>query len=178
MKNYIYSGCLILMIWITIGCQFNAAQKEMPSLDFAEFLRENPDLSTYRKESYRNREKVYLSLRLLQGDSLLSSNIVFFVSPKHLQLKEPEIKYSVSENNGKIKIEVSASHFAAFVELGIKNNYARFSDNFFHLIPGEIKTVDVVSTGTPHNEIRGKLYVKSLIDTYSSNQDVDFHEKQ
>lgn len=147
-------------------------------LDFAEFLRENPDLSTYRKESYRNREKVYLSLRLLQGDSLLSSNIVFFVSPKHLQLKEPEIKYSLSEDNGKIKIELSARHFAAFLELGIRNNYARFSDNFFHLIPGEIKTVDVVSSGIPYNEIREKLYIKSLIDTYSSNQDIDFYEEQ
>jgi beta-mannosidase len=142
-------------------------------LDFSKFIRENPDLSTYRKESYRKRENVYLSLKLIQGDSILSSNVVFFVPPKYWKLEEPEIEYSLTAQSGRKKIVLSANRFAAYVELGLRHSYSRFSDNFFHLLPGEIKTVEVISSEVPDNEFSKQLYVKSLIDTYSTYQDIN-----
>ena len=57
--------------------------------------------------------------------------------------------------------------FVAYVELVVKNSYARFSDNYFHLIPSETKTVYVVSSEVSEEEFRKKFYIKSLIDTYS-----------
>jgi beta-mannosidase len=139
----------------------------LETVDLSEFVNENPELSTYRKESYRNRTNHFLSLKLVQDNSLLSSNEVFFVPPKYWPLQEPGIKHSISNEKGKTKITLSAERFAAFVELGVHDSYAQFSDNFFHLLPGEIKTVYVTSSEISEKDIKKKLFVKSLIDTYS-----------
>jgi beta-mannosidase len=136
-------------------------------IDLSGFIREEPGQTTYRKDSYRKRGNQYLSLKLITGDSVLSSNVVFFVPPKYWNLKEPEILSSQSVENGRIRIDITAQRFAPYVELGIENSYARFTDNYFHLIPGETKTVYVVSSEIPDKEIRGRFFARSLIDTYT-----------
>ena len=137
------------------------------SIDFSDYIDEDPALVTYRKESYRNRLNFFLSLRLWQENSLLSSNIVTFVPPKYWPLKEPEIEYRLTNEDGKTKIVLTSANFAAYVELGVKDNYARFSSNFFHLLPGETKTIELISCDLPTGEFRKRFFVRSLIDTYS-----------
>ena len=139
------------------------------TLDLQSQVKENPELSTYRKDSYRNRSNLLLSIKLVQGDNLLSSDIVTFVPPKYWQLKDPELKYSIAMENGRKKITLSANHFAAYVELGVNNSYAQFSDNYFHLLPGETKTIYVTSSEVPDNEFRKRFFARSLIDTYSTH---------
>jgi hypothetical protein len=140
----------------------------LETLDFSDFVNEDPGLFTYRKDSYRNRANHFLSLKLMQGDSVLSSNIVSFVPPKYWPLKEPGIKYTLSRQQGKTKIVLSAEHFAAFVELGVYGSYAQFSDNYFHLLPGETKIVFVTSSEISDKKTRKGFFVRSLIDTYSN----------
>ena len=53
-------------------------------LDFANDVGENLEYVTYRKDSYENRGKYYLSIKLVQGDKELSSNVQFFVHQKYL----------------------------------------------------------------------------------------------
>jgi len=138
----------------------------LETLDLSEFVNEDPELSTYRKESYRNRPEVLLSLRLVHGEILLSSNIVTFVAPKYWPLKDPEIKHTMAIENGRQKITLTAKSFAAWVEIGVKDSYAQFSDNYFHLMPGETKTIHVISSEVPDNELSKRFFVRSLIDTY------------
>jgi hypothetical protein len=52
------------------------------------------------------------------------------------------------------------------VELGVRDSYARFSDNYFHLLPGETRTVYVVSSEVPPRELKKGFFVRSLIDSY------------
>lgn len=139
----------------------------LDSLDFSDIVKPDTGLSTYRKESYRIRENTFLSFRLVQGDSLLSSNMVFFLPPKHWSLKEPGIKYTMAMEQGQIKIVVTAERFAAYVELGVHGSDARFSDNYFHLLPGETKTVLVVSSDLSFKEFRSGFFARSLINTYT-----------
>lgn len=136
-------------------------------LDLSEYVSEEPGQSTYRKDSYRKREKQYLALKLVSGDSVLSSNVLFFVPPKYWDLENPEIKQTIAIEKGRIRIDLRAQHFAPYVELGVKDSYARFSDNYFHLVPGETKTVFVVSSELPQRETKDRLFVRSLIDTYT-----------
>jgi beta-mannosidase len=140
----------------------------LETLDFSDIVNEDPVLSTYRKESYRNRANVFLSLKLVQHDSVLSSNFVFFVPPKYWPLKEPGIRYTLTQEQGKTKIVLTAKHFAAYVELGVNDSYAQFSDNYFHLLPGETKTVFVISAEVSGERFRNGFFARSLIDTYTS----------
>lgn len=139
----------------------------LKTLDLSGFVTEDPELQTYRKMSYRKRSDAFLSIRLVRGDSILSENFVFFVPPKHWQLKEPEITCTLTETDGETMITLTAERFAAYVELGLREGYAQFSDNFFHLLPGETRTVSVVSSEVAREEFNKDLFVSSLIDTYS-----------
>jgi beta-mannosidase len=136
-------------------------------LDLSDFIREEPGQSTYRKDSYRKRGKQYLALKLVSGDSVLSSNVLFFVPPKYWELENPEIKQTVSIENGRLRIDLKAQRFAPYVELEVKDSYARFSDNYFHLLPGETKTVYVITSELSSAETKSRLFVRSLVDTYT-----------
>ncbi|MDQ1332032.1 MAG: beta-mannosidase, partial [Bacteroidota bacterium] len=138
----------------------------LETLDFSDVVNEPPELTTYRKDKYTNRLDVFLSIKLVQGDTILSSNIVTFAPPKYWQLQDPEIKYTLVLENGRKKITITAKKFAAYVELGVNDSYAQFSDNYFHLIPGETKTIYVNSSEVPDKEFKKGFFVRSLIDTY------------
>lgn len=135
-------------------------------LDFEDEVGENPNYKTDRKESYQNRRNYCLVYELLQGDRVVSSNISFFVEAKFLPLEDPDLKYTVEKSEGRVMVIVTAEKLAAYVEVGLKDSYARFSDNYFHLPPDQEKRIDVVEAEVAGEEIPGRVYVKSLFDSY------------
>lgn len=140
---------------------------QLAELDFSQGVSEAPGRQTYRKDSYENRQRFYLAYKLVQGDRELSSGVTFFVPPKYLGLRPPGLRVSTRREDGRLVVEVSAERFAAFVQLGIKDGYAEFSDNFFHLLPGETRSIGVLSAEVPEDQIAARLFVKSLIDSYA-----------
>jgi beta-mannosidase len=135
-------------------------------IGLGDLVREDSTLGTYRKDSYRKRGNLFFSFRLIEGDSVLSSNTLFFVPPKYWDLNEPGLNFRKSVVNGKIKIDITAESFAPYVELGVTGSYAHFSDNYFHLAPGEKKTVYISSSELSGEETIKRLFARSLIDTY------------
>jgi len=76
-------------------------------------------------------------------------------------------------------VEVTAERFAAFVHVGLREGYALFSDNDFHLLPGETRRIDVLSAEVPlapgrsgarpgEDQIAARLFARSLIDSRRS----------
>ncbi|MFC1483601.1 glycoside hydrolase family 2 protein [Candidatus Neomarinimicrobiota bacterium] len=136
-------------------------------LDFEQEMDENPEHMTYRKDSYENRGKFYLSYKLVQGERVLSSNVSFFTPQKYLQLPEPRLKYEFKKRDNRLWVTVLSEQFAAYVALGLTNSYASFSDNYFHLLPGETKEIEVIEAEVLDREVRRQLFVHSLTDSYS-----------
>jgi hypothetical protein len=87
-----------------------------------------------------------------------------------LDLKPPQLKYEMTQEGARWLVMVSAERFAAYVELGLENGYARFSDNYFHLLPGETKKVEIVEGDVPQEEMRRRLYARSLTDSFFMEQ--------
>jgi beta-mannosidase len=135
-------------------------------LNFEKDVGENPEYVTYRKDSYENRGKYYLSIKLVQEDKELSSNVLFFVHQKYLQLEEPHITYEIEKKDEELSVNITSERFAAYIELGLKNSYARFSDNYFHLLAGKTKRLKVLETEVEAEEFIKQFYIKSLIDSY------------
>ncbi|MFC1619587.1 glycoside hydrolase family 2 protein [Candidatus Neomarinimicrobiota bacterium] len=135
-------------------------------LDFEQEVGENPEHLTYRKDSFENRGKFYLAYQLVHGEQILSSNVSFFVPPKYLQLPDPQLRYEIKKRDNQLRITIDADYLAAYVALGLENSYARFSDNYFHLLPGETKEIEVLEAEVSDREVRRQLYVNSLIDSY------------
>jgi len=137
----------------------------LADLDFENEIAEPPGRRTYRKESYENRRRHYVAYRLLQGERELSSNVSFFVPPKYLALPPPDLRLTTRKVDDRRVVEVTAKRFAAFVHVGVRDGYTLFTDNDFHLLPGETRRVEVVSSEVPDDQIDARLFARSLIDS-------------
>jgi beta-mannosidase len=140
----------------------------LAALDLSGEVAENPKHQTYRKDSYENRSKYYLAYRLVNGEQELSSNVSFFVPPKYLALVEPNLSYHVAREGDETYVIVRADQFAAYVALGLKQGYARFSDNFFHLLPGEERELRLVEYEGSQRRLKEQLRVMSLANSYGN----------
>jgi beta-mannosidase len=137
----------------------------LDELDFTNDVGEAPERRTYRKESYQNRREHYLSYRLVEDGRELSSNASFFVPLKYLALQPAGLRLSVRKAEDRWVVNVSAERFAAFVHVGLDEGYALFSDNDFHLLPGESRRIEVLSAEVPEDQIVARLFARSLIDS-------------
>lgn len=137
----------------------------LADLDLAREIGENPEHITYRNTNYENRSRFYLAYQLAQGDRVLSANVSFFAPWKYLALTDPGLKCEVSRNSP--VVTVSAERFAAYVELGLRGRYARFSDNYFHLLPGEAREIAVIEGAATMDEVKDLIYAKSLVDSFA-----------
>ncbi|MCX7030562.1 MAG: hypothetical protein NTU62_10645, partial [Spirochaetes bacterium] len=98
----------------------------------------------------------------------VSSNLVLFARPKHLELQDPGIQArSTAEGEG-YRVELSAAHPAlwAWIELG--DTDARCSDNFVNLRPGHPALIRVApAERLSAGAFRRRLRISSLVDTYT-----------
>jgi beta-mannosidase len=133
-------------------------------LSFPEEVGEGPGLRTYRNESFANGGRYYLDYRLVGSGGELGSNVAFFAPYKYLQLQDPGFQTQVVRDGDHLVVSISARRFAAFVELGLHQGYARFSDNYFHLIPGTTRKIEVVEPEITVGALQKQLYIRSLAD--------------
>ncbi len=97
-----------------------------------------------------------------------TTNFVSFARPKHLELRDPCIEPEISsDNKSNTVVTLTAKAPALWTWLELDDIDARFSDNFFHLLPGKPAQVKISTrTAVTLEMIRKQLRVRSLIDTY------------
>jgi beta-mannosidase len=90
--------------------------------------------------------------KVSRHDSLLSKRITLPLVPKELPLLKPDIQRTTTITNQGVKITMVSDVFVYGVVLESADNNATFSNNFFHLLPGEEKVV-IVQTEFPEYKI-------------------------
>ncbi len=95
--------------------------------------------------NYRERE-VYLSATLAVGTRELDQEMLFFAKPKDLKLPDPGLRTRISDKGDHLAIEISATAFCKNLMLISDNTEVNFSDNFFDMQPGEVRTVSCPKT--------------------------------
>ncbi|HEY3415361.1 MAG TPA: glycoside hydrolase family 2 protein, partial [Armatimonadota bacterium] len=131
----------------------------------ANTLVETVDLSAYLQQAGPRDLLLHLALQA-EGETV-SSNLVLFARPKHLELAEPGITATVrAAGEGCWEILLGTEKPALWVWLELAD--ARFSDNFFHLLPGMVKRVGVsMAAGLSERDVLEQLRVSSLVDSYA-----------
>jgi beta-mannosidase len=110
--------------------------------------------------------KVILYTKLLKNNKLLTDNVFYFVPAKMLALPEPGVKVSVAEVKGQVTLTVTAAALAKNVYLWLdKDPDAKFSDNYFDLLPGKGTTITLHTTLSVQ-EVKEQIREISLIDTF------------
>ena len=96
---------------------------------------------------------------------MIAQEIHYFDAPKNLNLPETNINRSIKIEDGKLTVLLSSKKLAkdVFVEIPIQG--AKFSDNFFDLLPGERKIVTITAPEIKKN-MDPSITVKHLRETY------------
>lgn len=131
----------------------------------------NQHLRTLQLQDYVNdygARDLMLWLELEVDGEIIADNFVSFVRPKHMQLKQPEIKTEIRRlEAGKYWLKLSAAKTALWTWLELKDSDLKLSDNFFHLYPErEREIIAEIDKDLRIEEFEKQLTIKSLIDTY------------
>ncbi|ASZ09524.1 glycoside hydrolase family 2 protein [Chitinophaga sp. MD30] len=110
--------------------------------------------------------RVICYMKLVKDNKVLSDNVHYFASTKALQLERPAIAISITRQQEELYITLRTDKLARHVYLSLKDDPdARFSDNYFDLLPGMPVTIRL-HAGLSTQAAQQQLQVMSLIDTY------------
>ncbi len=88
--------------------------------------------------------KVILYAKLVNESQTLSENVFYFVAPRELDLPVADIRIEVKEAGGKKLVTVSSAKLAKNIWLLLdRDDKSHFSDNYFDLLPGMSRTVEL-----------------------------------
>ena len=109
---------------------------------------------------------VYVSARFASDDGTTADNLLLLCEPKDLQRADPALTLTVAEAGDALITSVSAKRFAPYVWLRRTDNapLPGLGDNFFHLRPGETRTLTVAKAAGMEtaDALRGRLAVRTL----------------
>jgi beta-mannosidase len=113
--------------------------------------------------------RMVFSARLHGGPEpeAVAFSLFYFHPPKELELSIPTISLDIAPREDGASLTLSADVLAKEVYLQLHG--ARFSDNFFDLLPGRPYTVSV-RTDRALDEIRGELTVRTLAEVPKEGQ--------
>lgn len=99
-----------------------------------------------------------------KGLGYSSSNFHFFDDFKSLSLPKPHLSCKVKAN----KVALYTTNIALFVKLSIRGEKGHFNDNYFHLLPGEEKSLSYsfVSEDITQRLTSSDITVTTLQETY------------
>ena len=75
----------------------------------------------------------------------LSKEIFYFNYPKDQNLPQANIRYKIKLEDGRCEVTLQSKQLARDVFIEIPYQSARFTDNFFDLLPGETLKITITS---------------------------------
>lgn len=115
------------------------------------------------------RRRLVLACELVIDGQTVSEDLAWLCPPKHLELSRPVIRKRVRAlSGGRLAVTLESDRPALWTHVDVGTNEARLSDNFFHLLPGRAKTVELTPVShTIPADLRKSLTVMSLWDTWT-----------
>ncbi len=102
-----------------------------------------------------------LAAKFVDSDGQSYSDYQFFAPYGSLKLLPSTIDTEIVETESGLNLHLKSAVFTAFVQLSIATEGAHFSDNFFHLFPGEEKSVSV-KTKLSANDFKKQLNILTI----------------
>lgn len=112
-------------------------------------------------------QRCFLQLTLKdKSKRLVAESVHFFRKTKDLLLPQTVISYKMKQTDGVCELILSSSALAKDVFIEVPLQGARFSDNFFDLLPGERKKVVITSPQIKKGE-ELPINIKHIRETYN-----------
>ncbi|MGF1585454.1 MAG: glycoside hydrolase family 2 protein [Bacteroidales bacterium] len=95
---------------------------------------------------------IFLVTDLVIDGKTVSTNNLYFTGPRYMELPDSEIKFTRSRRREGYSVELESDKLVRNVYLQTSDADATFSDNFFDLVPGRKKTVQIVTRQSISND--------------------------
>ncbi len=104
-----------------------------------------------------------LSCKLIGDGAIISSNILYFSKPKKQKLPLPDIQVAVNKEDDQLTVELQATTVVRDVYLSTDLQEGYFEDNFFDLLPGELREIRFIcSEKIRPSDFKQSLHITSL----------------
>lgn len=110
-----------------------------------------------------------LRVRFRNEQGIVAEDAEFLKPLGMLSLSNAPLELQVKPGKDGLQIQLKSDAFIAFVSLSLDDEKAHFSDNFFHLYPGETKNI-MVQTSMSTEELKARLRVLQLNELIQSRQ--------
>lgn len=121
-------------------------------------------IETWGNEDRRKESFLLLTLKDKSGHEM-ARRVHFFGHTKDLKLPETTVKYTVKSLDGRCEVTLNTRQLAKDVFVQIPIQGARFSDNFFDLLPGETKKITITSPEIRKGD-KPEITIKHIRETY------------
>jgi beta-mannosidase len=115
--------------------------------------------------------KIFAVTDLLVDNKVISSNEIFFVPKKEMQLPQAKIDSALAAGSsaGAYTLHLSAPMLAKSVYVSFGNVDTKLSDNYFDLLPGQAVDLNITSA-VSLDELKKNLKVISLTDAFAPHE--------
>lgn len=146
LRNFSGSGQNIMEREVTIGAGSSVKLLSLP-------------VSSFVNEQDRASSAIEASFKTLDGAHY--SNTKFLTKYGSLALERPHLDTKIIKARDGYKITLTSTRFAPFVQLYLSESHALFSDNFFHLWPGQPVNVTCKSN-LDYNQFKKQIKILCL----------------
>ena len=106
-----------------------------------------------------------LRMMVFEKENLLSENLFYFTTPKELKLEKPTISIDVAKIDDGYELKLSTDKLAKNLYLSTDDDDGFFSDNYFDLLPEDIKTIYYLSDKIIQ-DFQQKIKILTLVDIW------------
>lgn len=112
----------------------------------------------------KNKNEVFAVIEVTKEKKRIAVTSVYFAKQKDLKLPAPDFTYKVYKASNGYQIEFKTKTLLKNLFIDTKKTDVEYSDNYFDLFPGEIRTIFVQSKKSFN--IQKELKIRTLFDTY------------
>ncbi len=119
----------------------------------------------------KNVEELVLQVRLTDKEQgLLADNLYYFVPAKQQKLQAPKLEFKVQAADALLSLQLCSNTLMRQCCIEVDGVSGNFSDNFFDLLAGQPKQIQLLLPGLSQSEVRSvaqTLRCRSLYDSYT-----------
>lgn len=116
-------------------------------------------------KKYNERDTVFVAVMYDRAGNRISERRAFIYRENECTLPNPQLQTSVTLEDGKAAVSISASKYARFVCMNLDGYFKPFSDNFFDLSANECRSIEIeIPEDWDEETFNKKFSVLSLYD--------------
>jgi len=92
-----------------------------------------------------NKNEIVFNAKITSEGNTITENNLYFLPVKNLDLPKAQIETKIKKDKNIYIIELATDKLAKNVFMSLKDGDGFFTDNYFDILPGEIKTVFLAS---------------------------------